>query len=211
MKDLTETIRNNRLIPVIKINDNKQTLHLIEALVTGGISIAEITFRTALAPVAIETVRTHREDVLVGAGTVLNVKQAQEALQVGAQFIVSPGFNPDVVDFCLERKIPVIPGVSTPTEVEAGMAKGLSVLKFFPAEISGGVGMLKALGSVYDVQFMPTGGISEKNLLSYLSLKNVLACGGSWMVKPELIDAGKFDEIQAITHSAVQLLQGLRQ
>ena len=207
-KNLTEIIGSVKLVPVIKLNDPKDAIPLVDALVAGGLSVAEITFRTAAAPEAIALVRKERPDVLVGAGTVLTIEQAQKAIDSGASFVVSPGFNPSVVDYCIEKGMPVFPGVTSPTEVEMGLARGLKVLKFFPAEASGGVAMLKALGAVYEVRFMPTGGVSDKNVLSYLALKNVIACGGSWMVKPELIEAGKFDEITEITRKAVELVKG---
>lgn len=208
-KNLTEIIANVKLVPVIKLNDPKDAIPLVDALVAGGLSVAEITFRTAAAPEAIALVRKERPDVLVGAGTVLTIEQAQKAIDSGASFVVSPGFNPSVVDYCIEKGMPVFPGVTSPTEVEMGLARGLKVLKFFPAEASGGVAMLKALSAVYEVRFMPTGGVSDKNVLSYLALKNVIACGGSWMVKPELIEAGRFDEITEITRKAVELVKGL--
>lgn len=208
-KNLTEIIANVKLVPVIKLNDPKDAIPLVDALVAGGLSVAEITFRTAAAPEAIASVRKERPDVLVGAGTVLTIEQAQKAIDSGASFVVSPGFNPTVVDYCIEKGMPVFPGVTSPTEVEMGLARGLKVLKFFPAEASGGVAMLKALSAVYEVRFMPTGGVSDKNVLSYLALKNVIACGGSWMVKPELIEAGRFDEITEITRKAVELVKGL--
>jgi 2-dehydro-3-deoxyphosphogluconate aldolase/(4S)-4-hydroxy-2-oxoglutarate aldolase len=208
-KNLTEIIGSVKLVPVIKLNDPKDAIPLVDALVAGGLSVAEITFRTAAAPEAIALVRKERPDVLVGAGTVLTIEQAQKAIDSGASFVVSPGFNPTVVDYCIEKGMPVFPGVTSPTEVEMGLARGLKVLKFFPAEASGGVAMLKALGAVYEVRFMPTGGVSDKNVLSYLALKNVIACGGSWMVSPELIESGKFEEITEITRKAVELVKGL--
>lgn len=208
-RNLTEAIAQVKLVPVIKLTKVEDALPLVDALVAGGLPVAEITFRTAAAAKSIETVRRQRPDVLVGAGTVLTVDQAQQAIDAGASFVVAPGFNPVVVDFCIGKNMPVFPGVTSPTEVEMGLARGLKVLKFFPAEAAGGVAMLKAMGAVYDMRFMPTGGITEKNVLSYLGLKNVLACGGSWMVKPELVDAGKFDEIAQITRQAVELVKSL--
>ncbi len=204
---LTEMIAQAKLVPVIKLSRAEDSIPLVDALIEGGLPVAEITFRTAAAPEAIALVRRESPTVLVGAGTVLTVENAQKAIDAGASFVVSPGFNPAVVDYCLERNMPVFPGVTSPTEVEMGLSRGLKVLKFFPAEASGGVAMLKALGAVYDVRFMPTGGVSEKNVLSYLALKNVIACGGSWMVKPELIDQGKFEEIAKLTRTAVKLVK----
>jgi 2-dehydro-3-deoxyphosphogluconate aldolase/(4S)-4-hydroxy-2-oxoglutarate aldolase len=207
--NLTEAIAQAKLVPVIKLENPKDAIPLVDALVAGGLLVAEITFRTVAAPHAISLVRKERPDGLVGAGTVLTVAQAKKAIESGASFVVSPGFNPAVVDYCIEKGMPVFPGVTSPTEVEMGLARGLKVLKFFPAEASGGVAMLKALSAVYEVRFMPTGGVSDKNVLSYLALKNVIACGGSWMVKPELIEFGKFDEITEITKNAVDLVKDL--
>ena len=204
---LTEMIAQAKLVPVIKLSRAGDSIPLVDALIEGGLPVAEITFRTAAAPEAIALVRRERPTVLVGAGTVLTVENAQKAIDAGASFVVAPGFNPAVVDYCLERGMPVFPGVTSPTEVEMGLSRDLKVLKFFPAEASGGVAMLKALGAVYDVRFMPTGGVSEKNVLSYLALKNVIACGGSWMVKPELIDQGEFEEISNLTRTAVKLVK----
>lgn len=208
-QNLIDTIGSAKLVPVIKLNKTEDAIPLVDALVAGGLSVAEITFRTAVAADAIAAIRKARPSVLVGAGTVLTIEQARRAIAAGASFVVSPGFNPAVVDFCVEKLIPVIPGVASPTEVEMGLARGLNVLKFFPAEAAGGVAMLKALSAVYEVQFMPTGGISEKNVASYLALKNVLACGGSWMVKPELIEQGKLEQIKQITREAVELVKGI--
>jgi len=208
-ESLVQVIEETKLVPVIKLMKVEDALPLVDALLLGGLPVAEITFRTSAAPASIETVRKNRPDVLVGAGTVLSIEQAQKAIDSGASFVVSPGFNPKVVDYCIDKKIPVFPGVTSPTEVEMGRDRGLKVLKFFPAEAAGGVEMLKALSAVYDNRFMPTGGISEKNLATYLALKNVLACGGSWMVKPELIEAGKFNEITEITRKAVALVKSL--
>lgn len=204
-KNLEKEMETYRLIPVIKITQLDDTLPLVDALSHANLPIAEITFRTAIAAEAIALLKKERPEVLLGAGTVLSVEQVKKAVEAGASFIVAPGFNPTVVDYCIAEGITVIPGVNSPTDVEMGLARGLKVLKFFPAQISGGTEMLKALGSVYEVRFVPTGGINEANLRSYLSLPNVLACGGSWMVKPELIEAKKFDEIFTITSRAMAL------
>lgn len=204
-KNLEKEMETYRLIPVIKIAQLDDALPLVDALAHASLPIAEITFRTAIAAEAIALLKKERPDVLLGAGTVLSVEQVKKAVEAGASFIVAPGFNPTVVDYCIAEGITVIPGVNSPTDVEMGLSRGLKVLKFFPAQVSGGTEMLKALGSVYEVQFVPTGGINETNLRSYLSLPNVIACGGSWMVKPELIEAKKFDEIFTITSRAMAL------
>lgn len=206
-KSIYDSIKQAKIIPVVKLERVEDTLPLMDALALGGLPVAEITFRTAVAAQCITQVKKNRPDIFVGAGTILTVEQAKQAIEAGASFIVSPGFNPEVVDYCIEQGIPVVPGVNSPTQVEMGLRKGLKVLKFFPAEASGGVAMLKALGSVYEVEFMPTGGVNQKNILSYLALKSVIACGGSWMVSPSLIDAKNFAEITRLTEEAVALVK----
>jgi len=204
--NIKEQIKKAKIIPVIKLENQKDTLPLIDALIAGGLPIAEITFRTAAAPACIALVKKHRPEVLLGAGTILTIDQAKAALEAGAAFIVSPGFNPELVDYCIEQNVLIIPGVNNPTQVELGMRKGLDVLKFFPAEASGGVDMIKALSSVYPVSFMPTGGINSSNILMYLKIPSVIACGGSWMVKEEYIKNGDFNLIKEKTKEAVTLV-----
>lgn len=205
-ENVLDVLREVRLVPVIKLERVEDALPLADALLAGGMPIAEITFRTKAAAEAIRVVASQRPQMLVGAGTVLTIEQAQVAIESGASFIVSPGFNPELVDYCIERQIPIIPGVNSPTQVEMGLRKGLEVLKFFPAEASGGTAMLKALSSVYPVSFMPTGGISEKNIKDYLAIDAVIACGGTWMVKGELIASGQFEKITQLTASALEQL-----
>lgn len=206
---ITETMKQAKIVPVIKLLHAADAIPLMDALSAGGLPVAEITFRTSAAAAAIALVKKNRPEILLGAGTVLTLNQAQQAVDAGAAFIVAPGFNPELVDWCIERNIPVIPGVNSPTQVEMGLRKGLTMLKFFPAEASGGVAMLKALSSVYEVKFMPTGGIHAGNILSYLKLPKVIACGGTWMVKEELISSGNFAEITSITREAVSLVREL--
>lgn len=206
-ESIQESLAKVRVVPVIKLENVQDTLPLMDALLEGGLPVAEITFRTSAAAAAIAAVKRERPEMLVGAGTVLSLEQAKIAIQAGASFIVAPGFNPELVDYCLAEGIPVVPGVNSPTQVEMGLRKGLKVLKFFPAEASGGIPMLKALCSVYDVQFMPTGGINQQNICSYLSIPQVVACGGTWMVQADLIQAGKFAEIANITREAVALVK----
>lgn len=208
-KKLEESIGQLRLVPVIKLENSAHALPLVDALGAGGLPVAEVTFRTASAAKSIELIRKNRPEIIVGAGTVLSIDQAKQAVDSGASFLVSPGFNAKVVEYCVTNNIPIYPGVTSPTEVELGREFGLKVLKFFPAEASGGIDKLKAMSAVYDNKFMPTGGISEKNLLSYLSLSNVLACGGSWMVRADFIEAEKFDEIKEIAERAVALVRSL--
>lgn len=209
--DILEQLHNYGLVPVIKITDKEKAVPLAKALCDGGLNCAEITFRTACAKEAIELVTKALPDMLVGAGTVLTPEQADEAFAAGAKFVVSPGFNPRVVKHCIEKGIPILPGCATPGEVEAAMELGLKAVKFFPAEAAGGINMIKSMSAPYaGVKFMPTGGINEDNMLSYLSFGKVIACGGSFMVKDSLIEAGKFDEITALTRSAVMKMLGFK-
>lgn len=202
-------MRDIGIIPVVKIDDAAKAVPLAQALTAGGIPAAEVTFRTAAAADAIKAIADACPDMLVGAGTVINVELAKKAIAAGAKFIVSPGFNPAVVDYCIARNVPMIPGVSSPSQIEAGLEKGLTVLKFFPAEQSGGVSMLSALSGPFpQVTFMPTGGISAKNVSDYAKLKNVLACGGSWMVKADMIDAEDWAGITALCKEAVTAIHG---
>jgi 2-dehydro-3-deoxyphosphogluconate aldolase/(4S)-4-hydroxy-2-oxoglutarate aldolase len=206
-KEIEKIMSDLKIVPVIKITDVKDTLPLMDALIAGGLPIAEITFRTDAAPEAIALVAKERPDMVVGAGTVLTLEQAQKAVDAGASFIVAPGFNPELVDWCLERNIPIVPGVNSPSQMEEGLRKGLKIMKFFPAEASGGVAMLKAVGSVYPIKFMPTGGVTPQNIKEYLSLPNVICCGGTWMVNNDLIKAGKFSEIAQLTREALELVK----
>jgi Entner-Doudoroff aldolase len=199
-----DRIRSLRLVPVIVIDDAADAVPLARALAGGGLPCAEVTFRTAQAGKALERISAECPEVLVGAGTVLTPAQAASARKAGAKFIVAPGFGPAVVDYCLEHEIPVFPGVATPTEIEAALTKGLSVMKFFPAEPLGGVNYLKAMSAPYGkIEFMPTGGISPANVGSYLALKNVVACGGSWMAPQAWIAAKEFDRIRDAVAAAV--------
>ena len=211
MNEMFRTIESAGLVPVIKLESPDQALRLGEALLAGGLTVAEITFRTAAAPEAIRILRKNFPGLLVGAGTVLTLDQAKQSIDAGAVFAVTPGFNPRIVDYFLSRSFPVVPGVNGPSQVEMGLERGLSVLKFFPAEASGGVKMLKALNGPYpEVKFMPTGGVDLSNLASYLALANVVACGGSWMVKDELIETGRFDEVARLSREAVELVVAIR-
>ncbi len=205
MSGVTEKIREFKLVPVVKIENAEDAPPLGNALIEGGLPVAEITFRTDAAEEAIRLMKTECSDMLIGAGTVLNIENAGKAIKAGASFIVAPGFNPEVVDFCINQGIPVFPGVANPTQVEMGLSRGLKVLKFFPAEALGGLKMLKAMGAVYDCMYMPTGGINASNLKEYLAYERVLACGGSWMVKADLVSSGNFAEITRLTKEAVEL------
>lgn len=212
MPEILEQINKMGVVPVVAIEDATDAPKLGNALMAGGLPCAEITFRTAAAAAAIRSMADECPDVLVGAGTVLTVAQAEIAVASGAKFIVTPGFEAAVVDWCITNKVPVTPGVMTPTEINLALNKGLQVLKFFPAEAAGGIKMLKAIGGPYgDVKFIPTGGISLNNLRDYLSLPSVLACGGSWLVKKTLIAAGEFETIARLALEAVALVNEVRQ
>jgi 2-dehydro-3-deoxyphosphogluconate aldolase / (4S)-4-hydroxy-2-oxoglutarate aldolase len=208
MSAVLEQIQKLKIVPVIALDDAADAPALGEALVAGGLPVAEITFRTAAAAEAIRRLAADPR-MLVGAGTVLKVDQAKAALDCGAKFLVAPGFNPKVAKFAAEQQVPFLPGVATPTEIEMALDAGLTILKFFPAEALGGVKMLKALSGPYGgVRFVPTGGIDAGNLLTYLRLPAVLACGGSWMVTRELINGKRFGEITRLTREAVALASG---
>lgn len=206
---MIEQLRRLRVIPVITIQNAEDAVPLGRALSDGGLPCAEVTFRTAGAAEAIRRIAGELPDMLVGAGTVLTIEQAAEARAAGARFVVSPGFSPKIVDYCQENGIPVYPGVCTPTEIEAALEKGLRVLKFFPAEYVGGTAFLKAVGAPYGmVEFIPTGGVNTGNIAAYLALKNVVACGGSWMAPADWISAKEFDRVREETRKAVQSVQG---
>ncbi|AGV20265.1 MULTISPECIES: bifunctional 4-hydroxy-2-oxoglutarate aldolase/2-dehydro-3-deoxy-phosphogluconate aldolase [Vibrio] len=203
MTTLNEQLANLKVIPVIAINKAEDAIPLGRTLVENGMPCAEITFRTECAAEAIRAMRAEFPEMLIGAGTILTNEQVDQAIEAGVDFIVSPGFNPRTVQYCLDKGVAIVPGVNNPSLVEQAMEMGLRTLKFFPAEPSGGVGMLKALTAVYPVKFMPTGGVSLGNVDEYLSIPSVLACGGTWMVPTKLIDEGKWDELGTLVRDAV--------
>ncbi|MFM2620592.1 bifunctional 4-hydroxy-2-oxoglutarate aldolase/2-dehydro-3-deoxy-phosphogluconate aldolase [Vibrio owensii] len=203
MTTLNEQLANLKVIPVIAINKAEDAIPLGRTLVENGMPCAEITFRTECAAEAIRAMRAEFPEMLIGAGTILTNEQVDQAIEAGVDFIVSPGFNPRTVQYCLDKGVAIVPGVNNPSLVEQAMEMGLRTLKFFPAEPSGGVGMLKALTAVYPVKFMPTGGVSLGNVDEYLSISSVLACGGTWMVPTKLIDEGKWDELGTLVRDAV--------
>lgn len=208
---VSETIQKMGVLPVVVLDDAKDAEPLAKALVEGGLPCAEVTFRTEAAEESIRIMTKEFPEMIVGAGTVLTIDQVDRAVTAGAKFIVSPGFDPEIVDYCLEKDIPVYPGCITPSEVAQAVKRGLKVIKFFPAEQFGGLSTIKALAAPYTgIKFMPTGGVSAKNLESYLSFDKIVACGGSWMVKGDLVKAGKFDEIKALVAEAVQLVADIR-
>jgi 2-dehydro-3-deoxyphosphogluconate aldolase/(4S)-4-hydroxy-2-oxoglutarate aldolase len=211
MNELTQTLGRLGLVPVIKLEDPESAVQLGKALMEGNLPVAEVTFRTASAAQSIKRLRKELPTLLVGAGTVLTLAQAEAAVEAGASFAVTPGFNPRIVEYFISKGIPVIPGVNSPTQVEMGLERGLQLLKFFPAEASGGTRMLKALYGPYaEVKFVPTGGIDAGNLADYLGLPNVVACGGSWMVKEDYIKQGRFADIAAACRTAVELVASCR-
>jgi 2-dehydro-3-deoxyphosphogluconate aldolase / (4S)-4-hydroxy-2-oxoglutarate aldolase len=208
---IVERAREIGIVPVISIPKLEDALPLAEALLEGGCGCAEITFRTAAAAEAIARIRSRFPEILLGAGTVLTAEQAETAISAGAEFVVSPGTNPTVVDHCLSKGVTIFPGVCTPTEIEMALSKGIDVLKFFPAEPMGGVKFLQAICAPYkNVRFIPTGGIDTKNIGHYLALPQVVACGGSWMVKPELFEAGDFARVKQLAGEAVALARESR-
>ena len=204
-----ERLANSIVVPVVVLDKVEDAIPTAKAMAAGGVDTMEITFRTACAPECIKAVADNCPDVLVGAGTIINVEQAKLAVSMGAKFIVSPGFNPKIVKYCVEKGIPVCPGCTTCGEMEQAMELGLDVVKFFPAEAIGGLNVIKSVSGPYPkLKFMPTGGINEDNILSYLKNPKILACGGSFMVKDSLINEGKFDEIEKLAKKAVALMHG---
>ncbi len=206
MKTIAEQFREYAVVPVVVLDDAKDALPLAEALTEGGLPCAEVTFRTEAAEESIRLMSEKYPEMLVGAGTVLTIEQVDRAVAAGAKFIVSPGFDPEIVDYCLEKNIPVFPGCVTPSEVAQAAKRGMKVIKFFPAEQAGGIARIKAMAAPYTMmEFMPTGGIGVNNLKDYLSFDKILCCGGSWMVKGDLIRNGEFDKIRELTKEAVEL------
>lgn len=209
MNDVLKEIYGIGIVPVIALEDAKDAKPLAKALIDGGLPCAEVTFRTAAAQESIKIMTTEYPEMLVGAGTVLTTEQVDRAVAAGAKFIVSPGLNPEVVKYCVDKNIPVCPGCSNPSDIEQAIALGLDVVKFFPAEAAGGLAMIKAMSAPYvNMKFMPTGGINASNLNEYLDFKKIIACGGSWMVKSDLIKAGQFDKITELTKEAVSKMLG---
>lgn len=209
MNPIVQRIYEIGIVPVIAIDDVEKAVPLAKALVAGGLPAAEVTFRTDAAEEAIRRITKEVPEMLVGAGTVLTKDQVDRALDAGSQFIVSPGFNPEITRYALDKGALMMPGTATPGEMEQAMSMGLDVVKFFPAEQNGGVAKLKAVAGPYtNLRWMPTGGVNAKNLMDYLSFNKIIACGGTWMVKKDLIEAEKWDEIEALTREAVQTMLG---
>ena len=209
MNPIMEKIKKIGIVPVIKLDHAKDAVPLAKALIDGGLACAEITFRTEAAEESIKNISKEFPEMLVGAGTVLTLEQLDKAINAGAKFIVSPGFNPEIVKACIAKNIPVCPGCSSPTDIEMAMSLGLRTVKFFPAGNIGGIEAIKAMSAPYaGLTFMPTGGVNAKNINDYLSFSKVIACGGSWMVDPKLIEAGDFAEITRRTWEAVTTVLG---
>ena len=211
MSTIIEQYKKIGIIPVVVLDDAKDALPLGKALCEGGLPCAEVTFRTAAAEETIRIMSSEFPDMLVGAGTVLTTEQVDRAVAAGAKFIVSPGFNPKVVKYCQEKNIPITPGIQTPTEIEAALELGLTTVKFFPAEPAGGLKMIKAIAAPdVNVSFMPTGGFSESNVREYLAYNRIVACGGSWMVKKDLVANGEFDKIRDMVAEAAAIVKEIR-
>ena len=199
------------IIPVVVLNDAKDALPLGKALMEGGLPAAEVTFRTAAAEESIRIMAKEFPDMLVGAGTVLTIDQVDRAVAAGAKFIVAPGFDPEIVKYCLEKDIPVCPGTQTASEMMAALKLGLTHVKFFPAENAGGLKMIKAIGAALTaLKFMPTGGINAENVKEYLQSDKIFCCGGSWMVKGDMIKAGEFDKIKKLVAEAAAIVKEVR-
>lgn len=211
MNEIIKQIGKIGIVPVVVLDSPDQSLDLAHALIEGGLPCAEVTFRTAAAEESIKRIVREYPQMLVGAGTVLTTQQVDRAVAAGARFIVSPGLNPKVVRYCLDRNIPVCPGTQTPSEMEQAIELGLDVVKFFPAEASGGLKMIKAVAAPYTMlKFMPTGGINAENVREYLKYDRILACGGSWMVKKDLIAAGEFGKIESMVREAAGIVRQIR-
>lgn len=208
MNEVLQRLSRTGIVPVIAIDDAEKAVPLARALTAGGLPAAEVTFRTAAGEEAIRRIARECPEVLVGAGTVLNLEQCGRALAAGARFIVSPGYNETLVNYCVEKGVPVLPGCANASDMTRAVNAGLKLVKFFPAEQSGGVSFLKALAPVFPLDFMPTGGVNTKNLMDYLSFDRVAACGGTWMVKKDLISGGQWDEITRISREAVKTMLG---
>ena len=211
MFDILEKIAKIGIVPVVVLEDAESAVDVAKALQRGGIDCAEVTFRTAAAEESIKNIAKACPELLLGAGTVLSTEQVDRAVAAGARFIVTPGYNSRVVNYCVEKNIPIVPGCMDTNAIEMALEAGLDTVKFFPAEAAGGVAMMKALSGPYtNLKFIPTGGINKDNLCDYLAFKKIIACGGSWMVKGDLIREGRFDEIERIAGEAVDRMLNLR-
>lgn len=211
MNDVMSQIKQTGIVPVVKLNDVSKAIPLCNALLAGGINVAEVTFRTEQAPDVIKKISNECKNMIVGAGTIINVEQAKKAIDCGAKFIVSPGFSKDIVLFCQSQNVPVIPGCITPTEIMQAIECGLDVVKFFPAKEFGGLATMKSLSAPFaQIKFMPTGGVSLDNLKEFISAKFIVACGGTYMVKEDLINNEKYDEITKLSKQSTDIIKEVR-
>ena len=211
MNEVLEKIQEIGIVPVVVLDDAKDAAPLAKALCEGGLPCAEVTFRTAAAEESIRIMSEQFPEMLVGAGTVLTTEQVDRAVAAGAKFIVSPGMNPRIVKYCVEKGILITPGCANPSDIEQALENGLDVVKFFPAEPAGGLKMIKAMSAPYvGVKFMQTGGINQNNVRDYLAYDRILACGGSWMVKGDMVAAGEFDKIKELAKEAVEIVKESR-
>ena len=211
MNEVLEQFKKIGIIPVVVLDDAKDAKPLGQALMEGGLPCAEVTFSTEAAEESIRIMSQEFPDMLVGAGTVLTTEQVDRAVAAGAKFIVSPGINPKVVEYCVKKNIPITPGTCNPSNVETALEFGLDVVKFFPAEPAGGLNYIKAIAAPYTgVSFMPTGGINSENVKEYLKYDRIIACGGSWMVKGDLIKSGNFEKIKELTAEAAAIVKEIR-
>ena len=209
MANIIEELGKIGIVPVIKIDDVEKAVPIAKALVAGGIPCAEVTFRTAQAEESIKRINKEVPGILLGAGTVLTIDQVDRSIAAGAKFVVTPGFNPKIVDHCISKGIPVTPGCSNPSDIEMAIERGLDVIKFFPAEQTGGLDYIKAVSAPYpNLRFMPPGGINAGNIAKYVAFEKIVACGGSWMVGADLINAGDYDKITALSKEAVRSMLG---
>ncbi|MGF1695502.1 bifunctional 4-hydroxy-2-oxoglutarate aldolase/2-dehydro-3-deoxy-phosphogluconate aldolase [Vibrio kyushuensis] len=207
-QEMINQLKQYKVIPVIQINKVEHAVPLAKVLVENGLPVAEVTFRTDAAAEAIRQMREAYPEMCIGAGTVLNAQQVDQAKEAGSEFVVSPGLNPNTVRYCQEVNMPIVPGVNNPSQVEQALELGLNFLKFFPAEASGGISMVKSLLAPYvDVSFMPTGGIGKNNVNDYLGIDRIVCCGGTWMVSPALIESEQWDEIGRLVREAVELVK----
>ncbi|HEY5586976.1 MAG TPA: bifunctional 4-hydroxy-2-oxoglutarate aldolase/2-dehydro-3-deoxy-phosphogluconate aldolase [Ruminiclostridium sp.] len=207
MNNVLDRIKSYRLVPVIKLDRACDAVPFCNVLKEGGLPVAEITFRTDAAEESIKLVNKNLPEILLGAGTILNVEQAKRAISAGVSYIVTPGFSPKVVEYCLDNNMPIVPGICTPTEMQYAYEYGLEVVKFFPAEQAGGLPMIKALSGPFpNMRFLPTGGINEKNVVDYLKYEKIIACGGSWMANDSLIKNGEFEKLLELVKEAVRIV-----
>lgn len=212
MSNVMSQIQDIGIVPVVKLNNVEKAIPLCEALMAGGINVAEVTFRTECASEVIKTIARECPDMIVGAGTIINVEQAKLAIECGAKFIVSPGFSRDIVEYCQSQNIPVIPGCITPSEIMQAIDCGLNVVKFFPAKEFGGLSTMKSLSGPFgQIKFMPTGGVNLENLKEFITAKFIVACGGTYMVKDDLINSDNYEEITRLSRQSIEIIKEARE